>query len=259
MDADVTGHVRSPPPTEKDLDVPLPGVIALDGPSGTGKSTVAQALAIRLGLRYLDTGAMYRAVTLAVLQAGLDPEDAEAVGGTADAVAVELNTDPHDLWVLLDGERVDQQIRSAPVTAAVSPVAAVPRVRRRLVAQQRRLIGAGDIVAEGRDIGTVVAPEAPLKVFLTASQDARARRRARQDGPATAPDVAATAAALQRRDRYDSAREVSPLRAADDAIQIDTTSLSIDETVERLVDMARSRGIGKLPATVPPTAHGSPR
>jgi cytidylate kinase len=229
--------------------VPLLGVIALDGPSGTGKSTVAQALAIHLGLRYLDTGAMYRAATLAVLRAGLDPRDAESVGRVVEAATVELSTDPHDLWVLLDGERVDRQIRSDPVTAAVSPVSAVPHVRRRLVGQQRMLIGAGGIVVEGRDIGTVVAPDAPLKVFLTASQDARARRRARQDGPAATTDIAATAAALHRRDAYDSARQLSPLRAADDAVQVDTTLLSIDEVVQRLVDMARGRGIGE-PAAV---------
>src|SRR6266496_3739487 len=210
-----------PPPREEDHDVPLHGVIALDGPSGTGKSTVAQAVAMRLGLRYLDTGATYRAVTVGV------------------------STDPHDLWVVLDGQRVDRQIRSGPVTAAVSPVSAVPRVRRRLVAEQRRLIGDGDIVVEGRDIGTVVAPDAPLKIFLTAAQDVRAHRRAQQDGPAAGGDVAATAAALERRDRYDSARELSPLRPAEDAVHVDTTQLSIDEVVQRLVDLARSRGIGE--------------
>jgi cytidylate kinase len=239
--------------------VPLRGVIALDGPSGTGKSTVAQALSMRLGLRYLDTGAMYRAVTLAVLQADLDPEDAEAAGRLAEAVTVELSTDPHDLWVLLDGQRVDRQIRSAAVTSAVSPVSAVPRVRRRLVAEQRRLIGEGGIVVEGRDIGTVVAPDAPLKVFLTASQDARAHRRARQDGPAGADEIAATAAALKRRDTYDSARELSPLRAADDAVLVDTTQMAIDEVVQRLVDIARSRGIASVSTAVHHAADGRHR
>jgi len=234
-----------PPPREEDHDVPLHGVIALDGPSGTGKSTVAQAVAMRLGLRYLDTGATYRAVTLGALRAGIDPADAEGVARVAEAVTVGVSTDPHDLWVVLDGQRVDRQIRSGPVTAAVSPVSAVPRVRRRLVAEQRRLIGDGDIVVEGRDIGTVVAPDAPLKIFLTAAQDVRAHRRAQQDGPAAGGDVAATAAALERRDRYDSARELSPLRPAEDAVHVDTTQLSIDEVVQRLVDLARSRGIGE--------------
>jgi cytidylate kinase len=237
--------------------VPLRSVIALDGPSGTGKSTVARALAMRLGLRYLDTGATYRAVTLAVLQRGLDPEDAEAVGHVAEAVGVEVSTDPHDLWVVLDGQRVDRQIRSEPVTTAVSPVSAVPRVRRRLVAEQRRLIGTGDIVVEGRDIGTVVAPDAALKVFLTASRDIRARRRAEQDGPAA--DVAATTAALHRRDAYDSGRQLSPLRPADDAVHVDTTQLSIDEVVGRLVDMARARGIGQVAAVGPHAADSQRR
>jgi CMP/dCMP kinase len=238
--------------------VPTPSVIALDGPSGTGKSTVAQALAVRLGLRYLDTGAMYRAVTLAALRAGLDPRDAEGIGRVAEAATVELSTDPHNLWVLLDGERVDQQIRSDPVTTAVSPVSAVPQVRRRLVGQQRMLIGAGGIVVEGRDIATVVAPDASLKVFLTASQDTRAQRRARQDGPAAARDIAATAAALQRRDSYDSTRQLSPLRAADDAVQVDTTQLSVEEVVQQLVDIARSRGIEE-PAAVQHSADSQRR
>jgi cytidylate kinase len=239
--------------------VPLRGVIALDGPSGTGKSTVAQALAIQLGLRYLDTGAMYRAVTLAVLDAGLDPRDADAAGKVAETVAVDLSTDPHDLWVLLDGRPVDRLIRSEAVTTAVSPVSAVPRVRQLLVAQQRRLIGAGGIVVEGRDIGTVVAPDAPMKVFLTASQDARARRRAVQEGSAQSPDLAATAAALQRRDTYDSARALSPLHAAADAIHVDTTQLSIDEVVDQLVDIARSRGIRALAAPAHHAVDGQRR
>ena len=255
------GDARPPtlPPRDEDRDVPLHGVIALDGPSGTGKSTVAQALAMRLGLRYLDTGATYRAVTLAVLQAGLDPEDGEAVGRLAETVTVEVSTDPYNLWVVLDGRRVDGLIRSAPVTTAVSPVSALPRVRRRLVAEQQKLIGEGDIVVEGRDIGTVVAPAAPLKIFLTASQDARAHRRARQDGPAGADDVAATASALQRRDSYDSARQLSPLRPAEDAVHVDTTQLSIDEVVRQLVDMARSRGIGKVRAAARYAADGQDR
>jgi cytidylate kinase len=257
-DADERVHLHRQP-RDEDRDVPLRGVIALDGPSGTGKSTVAQAVAMRLGLRYLDTGATYRAVTLAVLQRAVDPMDGEAVGRVAEAVTVDVSTDPHDLWVTLDGLRVDRQIRSGPVTAAVSPVSAVPRVRRRLVNEQRKLIGDGDIVVEGRDIGTVVAPDAPLKVFLTASQDARAYRRARQDGTDATADIAATAAALEQRDRYDSARELSPLRAAEDAVHVDTTRLAIDEVVQRLVDLARSRGIGAVLAAGRRGADGSRR
>ncbi|HYT10813.1 MAG TPA: (d)CMP kinase, partial [Mycobacteriales bacterium] len=156
-------------------------VIAIDGPSGTGKSTVARGLARRLGFRYLDTGAMYRAVTWAVLRAGVDPQDADAVADIAERVRVEVSTDPDHPRVTVDGRRVDREVRSAAVTAAVSPVSAIPRVRAVLVAFQRRLAEAGGVVVEGRDIGTVVAPGAPLKVFLTASTDARALRRSRQE------------------------------------------------------------------------------
>lgn len=215
-------------------------VIALDGPSGTGKSTVARALARRLGFRYLDTGAMYRAVTWAVLDAGIDPEDQAAVGAVADRVVLDVSTDPERPGVAVDGQKVDDAIRTAAVTTAVSPVSATPHVREVLVAAQRELIGDGHVVVEGRDIGTVVAPGAPLKVFLTASPDARARRRSRQDGSA---DRAATAAALGRRDAYDSSRQHSPLRAAEDAVHLDTTAMSVDQVIRQLVDLAQDRGV----------------
>jgi cytidylate kinase len=225
-------------------------VVTLDGPSGTGKSTVARALAIELGLRYLNTGAMYRAVTWAVLRAAVDPADAARVGRLAGQLRVEITTDPHDQRVSVDGEPVEGQIRSADVTFAVSPVSAVPEVRRLLVGQQRELIGPGGIVVEGRDIGTVVAPDAPLKVFLTAAHDTRAERRARQDGAAPAELVAASEA-IRRRDAYDSGRAVAPLRAADDAIHVDTTSLSTYDVIKRLVDIARDRGIVQTAPTAP--------
>src|SRR6185436_20267820 len=156
-------------------------VVAVDGPSGSGKSTVSRRLAQALGARYLDTGAMYRAVTLAVLRADVDPHDADTVTKIATEVEITVGTDPLAPHIALDGVNVDAEIRGASVTAAVSAVAAVPAVRRLLVAQQRALIaaarsGAG-IVVEGRDIGTVVAPEARLKIFLTASAQERARRR----------------------------------------------------------------------------------
>lgn len=220
-------------------------VIALDGPSGTGKSTVARGLARRLGFRYLDTGAMYRAVAWAVLREGIDPDDADAVTALAERTELVITTDADDQHVSVDGTRVDGEIRSRAVTAAVSPVSAAPGVRMLLVAAQRELIGAGAVVVEGRDIGTVVAPGAALKVFLTASSDARAHRRSRQDGGA---DHRSTAAELDRRDTYDSSRAHSPLRAAQDAVLVDTTAMGVAEVIQRLVDLAAERAIGRADA-----------
>jgi cytidylate kinase len=219
-------------------------VIALDGPSGTGKSTVARGLARRLGFRYLDTGAMYRAITWAVLREGVDPEDADAVAELAARTQVTVTTDPDDQHVTVDGQPVDRKIRSQAVTTAVSPVSAVPAVRALLVAAQRELIGPGAVVVEGRDIGTVVAPDAPLKIFLTASTDARATRRSLQDGT----DQLGTAADLDRRDTYDSSRAHSPLRAAADAVHVDTTTMGIDEVIQHLVDLAEERAISRADA-----------
>ena len=219
-------------------------VIALDGPSGTGKSTVARGLARRLGFRYLDTGAMYRAVTWAVLRDGVDPEDSAAVTDLAARTRITVTTDPDHQHVTVDGQPVDGEIRSKAVTTAVSPVSAAPGVRALLVAQQRELIGTGSVVVEGRDIGTVVAPDAPLKIFLTASPDARATRRSRQDGT----DQSGTAADLDRRDTYDSSRVHSPLRAADDAVHVDTTSMDVAEVIEHLVDLAEQRSITRADA-----------
>jgi cytidylate kinase len=220
------------------------GVVALDGPSGTGKSTVARRLAQRLGARYLDTGAMYRAATVAVLRAGVDPNDAGAVVDVVASSRIDIGTDPAAPSVSVDGDRVDDAIRSADVTAAVSAVSAVPEVRTRMVTQQRRLIGAGGIVVEGRDIGSVVWPAARPKVFLTASAEIRARRRAGELGPQA--DVDAVAADIARRDGLDSSRATSPLAKADDAVELDTTDLDIDAVVERLVSMTleseRARG-----------------
>ena len=219
-------------------------VIALDGPSGTGKSTVARGLARRLGFRYLDTGAMYRAVTWAVLRDDIDPDDAAAVADLAARTRITVTTDPDDQHVTVDGRSVDGEIRSQAVTTAVSPVSAIPEVRALLVGQQRELIGSRAVVVEGRDIGTVVAPDAPLKIFLTASPDARATRRSRQDGT----DPGGTAADLDRRDAYDSGRAHSPLRAADDAVRVDTTTMEVDEVIQQLVDLAVERGIVRADA-----------
>jgi cytidylate kinase len=216
--------------------VPFTGVVALDGPSGTGKSTVARRLAARLDARYLDTGAMYRAATLAVLRAGADPADGVAVTKIVEDADIELSTDPAAPAISLDGADVSAQIRSAEVTGAVSAVSAVPSVRALLVALQRQLIGAGGIVVEGRDIGSVVWPMARPKVYLTASAQARAQRRA---GELPGTEVAAVAADIARRDRLDSTRAASPLTRAEDAVELDTTDLDIDEVVARLLSLAQ--------------------
>jgi cytidylate kinase len=211
------------------------GVFALDGPSGTGKSTVARRLARRLGAKYLDTGAMYRAATLAVLEAGVPVDEQDPIAAVVRAARIDVATDPAHPETRLDGQRVDSEIRSPRVTAAVSAVSAIPAVRHVLVAQQRALIGRGRIVVEGRDIGSVVWPSARPKVYLTASASARAQRRATELGPGT--DLASVDADLQRRDLLDSSRLASPLAQAADAIELDTTDLDIDQVVDRLVDM----------------------
>jgi cytidylate kinase len=206
-------------------------VVAVDGPAGSGKSTVSRRLAVALGARYLDTGAMYRAVTWAVLRDDVDPADADAVAKIADHVTVEIGTDPTAPHVSVDGTPVDRPIRGPEVTAAVSAVAAVPAVRARLVAQQREIIATERrIVVEGRDIGTVVSPDADLKVYLTASAAERGRRRSTEN----AGDLDSTVADLARRDKLDSSRAADPLRRADDAVVLDTTTLGIDEVVARL-------------------------
>jgi cytidylate kinase len=213
---------------------PFTGVVAVDGPSGSGKSTVSRRLAAALGARYLDTGAMYRSLTWAVLEAGVDPQDTDCVIKVLGAAELEITTDPAGVTVTVDGRRVDAEIRGPEVTAAVSAVSAVPAVRTELVDRQRAIIGAGGIVVEGRDIGTVVAPDADLKVFLTASAEARAQRRSAEQPSA---DVAATQADLARRDALDSSRAASPLVQADGAVVLDTTELGIDQAVEKLLGL----------------------
>ncbi|SCF25230.1 cytidylate kinase [Micromonospora viridifaciens] len=215
-------------------------VVAVDGPSGSGKSTVSRRLAVRIGARYLDTGAMYRAVTWAVLRSGVDLTDTESVSKVASEVDLRIGTDPEGYGVTADGVDVAKEIRGPEVTGAVSAVAAVPAVRELLVAGQREMIAnAGRIVVEGRDIGSVVAPDADLKVYLTASEAARAQRRSAED----ASDVAATAADLARRDKLDSTRKVNPLQQAPDAVVLDTTELGIDEVVARLRELLTERGV----------------
>ncbi len=196
-------------------------LIAIDGPAGAGKSTVARAVADALGFTYLDSGAMYRCVALAELRGAPDPVDCTI--GLGDRIT-------------LDGEDVTDAIRTPEVTARASEVAARPEVRGRIVARQRELIRGGDYVAEGRDIGTVVAPDAELKVFLTASPQERARRRAEQLGA----DVEEVLREQEQRDERDATRQHSPLQRARDALRVDTDGLSVDEVAQRIVRLARA-------------------
>ena len=223
-------------------------VIALDGPSGSGKSTVARALARHLRWRYLDTGATYRAATLAVLRAGVDLADPEAVARTVADAQIVVSTDPDRPGTTLNGEDVSAVIRGPEVTAAVSAVSAVPAVRRQLVALQRELAGRDGATLEGRDIGTAVFPEAPVKVFLDASPEVRASRRAGDSDTGVKATggidvVEQVAADLARRDKLDSSRTVSPLQPADDAVHLDSSTLDADEVVARVLELARAAGL----------------
>jgi CMP/dCMP kinase len=204
-----------------------PMVIAIDGPAGAGKSTVARAVAEELGFTYLDSGAMYRSVALAALRERAEPAE------VASRVRIEVGE-----RVLLDGHDVTDAIRTPEVSEAASRTAADPAVRAALVAQQRRLLASGDWVAEGRDIGTVVAPDAAVKVFLTASPEERARRRAAELGA----DLSAVKAEQALRDQRDATREHSPLRPASGAVELDTTGLTLPEVVQRVVGLAYPHG-----------------
>jgi CMP/dCMP kinase len=217
-------------------------VVAVDGPSGSGKSSTARGAARALGLRYLDTGAMYRAVTWALLRRGVDVDDPAAVARAAATVVLSSGTDPDAPTITADGQDVSVPIRGPEVTAAVSAVSAVPQVRAQLLSIQRSMIGPGGIVVEGRDIGTAVAPDAAVKVFLTAASGARAQRRTAQDGGSDA-SLELTAADLDRRDRLDSGRTASPLVQAPDAVVLDTTDLTLEQAVEAVVTLAR-RALG---------------
>jgi len=212
-------------------------VVAIDGPSGTGKSSVSRRVATALGARYLDTGAMYRITTLHVLRRGVDLGDPVAVAEATSSLPLSIGTDPEADGVQLAGEDVTDEIRGAAVTQAVSAVSAVPEVRTFLVDLQRRIVEqAGRIVVEGRDIGTVVLPDADVKIFLTASAEARAlRRNAQNVAEGRGDDFAAVLADVQRRDHLDSTRAVSPLRPAEDSVTVDTSELGIEDVIGRLL------------------------
>ena len=210
-------------------------VIAIDGPSGSGKSSASKGVARELGLRYLDTGAMYRALTWWFMAENADTADAALVAARAAEPVIEVSTDPDDPWTRVNGRDVSRDIRTREVSARVSAVARVAAVRRHLIEQQRSIIAAaaGGIVAEGRDIGTVVARNAPLKVFLTADSGARARRRAVE----LRADAGKTEAAQARRDRLDAAQS----EKADDALLLDTTDLTLDQVIGEIARLARER------------------
>ncbi|HET8639624.1 MAG TPA: (d)CMP kinase [Solirubrobacterales bacterium] len=210
-------------------------VIAIDGPAGAGKSSVARAVAEALGFTYLDSGAMYRCVALAGVETGADLDSGGEMGRLAGSLRIELEGER----VLLDGRDVSAAIRAPEVTEASSRVSVHPPVREAMVARQRQMIEGGRYVAEGRDIGTVVSPEAPLKVFLTASAEERARRRADQTGE----DAGEVLRAQMERDERDRSREHSALRAAADAVEVDTTGVAFELVVARVVELARDRGL----------------
>jgi len=217
--------------------------VAIDGPAGTGKSSVSKGLARALSARYLDTGAMYRLMTLHMLREGVELSDPDAIAAASADVSLSVGYDPDADHSYLGGEDVSAQIRGDEVTGAVSAVSAVPAVRHRLVQLQRELAtGEGSVVVDGRDIGTVVLPEADVKFFLTASAETRARRRNDQNmASGLGDDYEAVLTDVQRRDYLDSTRAVSPLRPADDAITVDTGDMTEDEVIAYLVEVVEKR------------------
>jgi cytidylate kinase len=214
-------------------------VVAIDGPSGSGKSSTSRGVAAKLGLRYLDTGAMFRAMTWFMLREGVDVNDPAAVAAKVNAPLIESGTNPAAPTITVDGTDVAAAIREQTVTSAVSPVSVVPEVRARLLELQRAVIGSGGIVVEGRDIGSVVWPQAQVKVYLTADAGARAVRRAAEEGGS---DVSATEASLRARDAIDSGRATAPLVMPDGAHHIDTTPYTLEEVISQVVALVTEVG-----------------
>ncbi|MEV4439013.1 (d)CMP kinase [Streptomyces sp. NPDC049577] len=222
---------------------PAAVIVGIDGPSGTGKSSTSKAVAAKLGLRYLDTGAQYRAITWWMLSNGIDVNDADAVAAAAGKPEIVSGTDPLAPTITVDGADAAGPIRTHEVTSAVSAVSAVPEIRTRLTELQRAIAAEAPhgIVVEGRDIGTTVLPDADLKIFLTASAEARAARRNGELKGPQASDLAATQAALLKRDAADSGRKTSPLAKAEDAVEVDTTELTLEQVIECVVTLVEER------------------
>ncbi|GAA1599064.1 MULTISPECIES: (d)CMP kinase [Streptomyces] len=222
-------------------------IVAIDGPSGTGKSSTSKAVAAKLGLRYLDTGAQYRAITWWMITNGIDTDDADAVALAAGKPAIVSGTDPAAPTITVDGVDASGPIRTREVTSKVSAVSAVPEVRALITDLQRSIAAGaeGGIVVEGRDIGTTVLPDADLKVFLTASPEARAARRSGELRGKEAADVAATREALIKRDAADSGRKTSPLAKAGDAVEVDTTELTLEQVIECVVTLVEEKRAGR--------------
>jgi CMP/dCMP kinase len=222
---------------------PAAVLVAIDGPSGTGKSSTSKAVAARLGLSYLDTGAQYRAMTWWMINNGVDIRDAAAVATAADKPVIVSGTDPAAPTITVDGVDAAGPIRTSEVTSLVSAVSAVPGVRTVITELQRSIAAAAGhgIVVEGRDIGTTVLPDADVKIFLTASPEARAARRSAELKGTEAADVAATRDALVRRDAADSGRKTSPLAKAGDAVEVDTTDLTLQQVIDRVVTLVEEK------------------
>lgn len=224
-------------------NTPAAVIVAIDGPSGTGKSSTSKAVAAKLGLSYLDTGAQYRAITWWMISNGVDVQDAAAVANASAKPAIVSGTDPAAPTITVDGADASGPIRTQEVTAKVSAVSAVAEVRARITELQREIAAAaeGGIVVEGRDIGTTVLPDADLKVFLTASPEARAARRSGELKGSQAAGLAATKDALVKRDAADSSRKTSPLAKADDAVEVDTTELTLQQVIECVVTLVEEK------------------